>query len=113
MTIPIGRAVSDPYYGDHGTVVKWEPWNKGCDTLLELADGRRIWCAMHTLRALDGAPLPDSAEARKIGRAAAHSQLKAIRAQHIRDFHKPWPGAEFAKVLIGRAIDQAIEETTP
>jgi hypothetical protein len=38
------------------------------------------------------------------------ASLEAIRAQHIRDFHKPWPGCEFGKAIIGMSIDGALAE---
>jgi hypothetical protein len=50
----------------------------------------------------------------KARRAAVNApiieQLKAIRAQHVREWHKPWPGVEFGKALFGMMLDKAIEE---
>jgi hypothetical protein len=39
-------------------------------------------------------------------------QLHNIRAQHVRDFAKPWPGAEVGKTILGQALDGAILDLT-
>ena len=36
--------------------------------------------------------------------------LEAMRAKLISEWYQPWPGANFGKVLIGRAIDNALRE---
>jgi len=38
------------------------------------------------------------------------ARLLKIRAQLVRDFHKPWPGAEHGKALVGMMIDGAIAD---
>lgn len=38
------------------------------------------------------------------------AQLQAIRAQHIADWDKPWPGMEFGKALFGMSLDAAIKD---
>jgi hypothetical protein len=44
-------------------------------------------------------------------RNAPHlAQLAEIRAQHIRDFNKPWPGLEFGKAHFGQMLDAAIRK---
>lgn len=107
----IGRKVRSPW-GETGTAVRWEPLSPAmCDVLVRHGDGQEVWHASHTLRPTDGfGQLPSRAEARKVARNKARSQLRAIRAQHVRDFNEPWPGAEFAKTIIGRAIDGALAD---
>ena len=51
---------------------------------------------MKALRAKANAPIIES--------------LKAIRAQHIADWHRPWPGMEFGKGMFGMMLDKAIED---
>lgn len=50
----------------------------------------------------------------KARRAAANApiiaSLRAIRAQHIKDWHRPWPGMEFGKGMFGMMLDSAIKE---
>jgi hypothetical protein len=47
--------------------------------------------------------------ARRIARNAPKlAQLREIRAQHVRDFNKPWPGLEFGKAHFGMMLDSAI-----
>jgi hypothetical protein len=49
--------------------------------------------------------------ARNVARNAPRiAEMKAIRAQHVADFHKAWPGMEYGKVLFGRMLDGAIKE---
>lgn len=35
---------------------------------------------------------------------------EGLLAAHVRDWHKPWPGTDFAKVLAGRMFTSAIDE---
>ena len=48
--------------------------------------------------------------ARKNRNAPILEKLRAIRAQHVADFNKPWPGCEFGKTLVGQMIDKAIRD---
>ncbi len=34
--------------------------------------------------------------------------LKAIRAQHLKEWHRPWPGLEFGKAMFGMMLDKAL-----
>jgi len=36
--------------------------------------------------------------------------LQAIKAQHIKDWHRPWPGMEFGKAMFGNMLNKAIED---
>lgn len=38
------------------------------------------------------------------------ASLRAIRAAHVRDWHKPWPGMEHGKGIIGQCIDLALAD---
>lgn len=93
-----------------GIVIRWEPLGEGmCDTLLKYADGREVWHSSAELKpAHGGDPLPSRRKAREQARRSALTSLRTIRAQHVRDFSAPWPGAEFGKAIIGQAIDGAI-----
>jgi len=55
----------------------------------------------------------DYIEEAKARRAAVNAPLivalQAIRERHIADWHRPWPGLEFAKAHVGMMIDSAIE----
>lgn len=110
MDAMIGRAVTAR--GKRGVVEQWEPLGAAmCDALIVFEDGSRCWFASHELRPVDGAgPLPSRADEQKIARARAIVQLRATRADHVRDFGKPWPGANFGKAIVGMAIDGAISD---
>jgi hypothetical protein len=41
--------------------------------------------------------------------APIRASLEAILAGHVRDWHKPWPGCEFGKTIIGNALLAAIK----
>jgi hypothetical protein len=107
----IGRRVRS-VWGEHGVVVDWQPLGSALtDTLIELENGYRCWYAATDLRpADDQGPLPERRAAQREAASAALKHLRGIREQLIRDFRKPWPGCEFAKTLVGRAIDSAIKE---
>jgi hypothetical protein len=98
--------------GVAGTVSQWEPLSSGmCDALVTFEDGRSCWFASHELRPNDDlGPLPSRSGAIEIARAVSERQLKAIRAQHVADFHKPWPGCEHGKAIVGLALDGALAE---
>mgnify|MGYP000316897762 CR=1 FL=1 len=38
------------------------------------------------------------------------AELREMRADHVRDFRKPWPGMDFAKALFGQMVDGAISD---
>lgn len=95
-----------------GTAKQWEPLGAAMtDTLVEFDDGTRCWFASSMLKAADGAgPLPCRREARARADRERLSSLERIRAQHIKDWHRRWPGAEFGKAILGRALDSAIQD---
>ena len=107
----IGRRVK-PFQGDPGEIVKWEPLGHGmCDVLVQADDGRVCWHASHGCRPIDDlGDLPSRREAQEHARDESLRSLKAIRAQHVRDFNKPWPGCEFGKGHFGMMVDGAIAE---
>lgn len=112
----VGRRVKplmDPRVGE---VIRWEPLSEGmCDALVRFEDGFECWHASHSLRPapgdlLEGIPLPSRQEAREDNDRRMLAQLEGIRANHVRDLYKPWPGAEFGKGHVGKALDGAIQE---
>ena len=107
----IGRKVKT-FWGDKGEVTKWEPLGAAmCDVLVLHDDGKNCWHASHTLQPTDNlGPLPSKEKVRKVERQRALSSLRAIRANHISDFNKPWPGCEHGKVIVGNALNGAIAE---
>ena len=106
----VEREVRDPYLGD-AVVVEWEPLGAaGNDVLLRLANGREIWCVSHCLTPignLASMPLPDRADVRK---AMAVERKKVLESIQKGITTEPWPGAEFGKVIISRALSNAIKE---
>ena len=107
------REVREPSLGE-GVVIKWEPLgNSSCDTLVRFKNGREIWCASHTLTPignLAAMPLPNRTEVRKAMAVKRKKVLENIQNSLPRDFIKLWPGAEFGKVLVSRAISNAIKD---
>jgi hypothetical protein len=88
------------------TVLKWEPLSAAMtDALVELPDGRQMWVASHTLPGWAGL----RQRVREIAVETQRQQLLQIRANFVAEWHRPWPGCEFAKALIGRAIDAALQ----
>jgi hypothetical protein len=121
-----GRKVR--FRGAVGTVIKWEPLTRAMtDALVRLdhpsgygrtakrpSDGD-VWVSSHELTPADGlGPLPSKREAVERARAEKRESLLAIRSGLVREIQQrePWPGCEFGKVLLGRGIDAAIEETS-
>lgn len=112
----IGRKIR--VRGREGTVIRWEPIGAGsCDALIQFmppgTEERKrdepCWYSSTELVPIDGlGPLPSRKEAREARRVEMLAQLHKIRAQHVADFAKPWPGAEHGKVIVGRALDGAI-----
>lgn len=111
MTSLVGRRVRSAYYRAEGVVEAWEPWGPNlCDALVVLDDGRKMWLASHCLEPVDGqGPLPSKAAWCEARRAETKAQLEAIRAKLVAEWHEPWPGQEFGKVILGNAIDRALE----
>lgn len=109
-----GRKVLTWYDRKIGTVLEWEPLSAaGCDVLLELEDGSKLWHDSASLRPADGGgPLPSRREAIEYERAVAKRQLLKIRADLAKEIqeHKPWPGMEFGKAHVGMMIDGALEQ---
>ena len=106
----IGRKVK--CRGLFGEVSKWTPLSvASCDALVTFQNGRECWFASHELVPIDAlGPLPSRDEAREAARAERLESLKAIRRQHAKTFVESWPGAEFGKVVVGQALDGAIDE---
>lgn len=108
----INRRVTVP--GTTGTVVEWQPLGPAlCDILVREDSGRMCWYASHAVGVADGlGPLPSRRDAQAAADAKALVMLRAIRKQHVAEFHKPWPGAEHGKAIVGRAIDAALAEVS-
>jgi hypothetical protein len=99
--------------GKVGVVVKWDPCSAAmCDAFVVFRDGSECWHSSHEFQPDDDlGPLPSREEARKVAREESVCTLREIRAQHVRDFHKAWPGAEFGKAHFGMMVDGAIGDT--
>jgi hypothetical protein len=108
----VGRAVK--VRGQEGIVVEWEPLGAGMtDALVEHENGKRVWYASHEFRPIDGkGSLPTRETARREADALAAKQLRSIKEGFIREIerHEPWPGMEFGKGMLGKALNEAIEE---
>ncbi len=62
------------------------------------------------LRRCDACSAPDVPATPKIPTVnPAVTSLRAILASHVRDLHKPWPGCDFGKSVIGNALLGALE----
>lgn len=109
---PKSRLVKSDWHRTRGEVIEWEPLSAAmCDTLVRDENGRECWYGSGDLKPDDGwGPLPSRAEAREQARTKAATQLEAMRAQLIAEWHKPWPGAEHGKALVGMMIDGAIAD---
>lgn len=109
----IGRRVQ-AFWGEVGTVVRWEPLSAAMhDTLVRYDYGEECWYASHTLKPIDGqGPLPSRQEAQEKARQESLTSLRKIRQQLVDEIKdgKPWPGIEFGKGHLGQAIDSAIKE---
>lgn len=108
----VGRRVKSDFFRMRGTAIKWEPLGASMtDVLVREDDGRECWYGSHDLQPDDEwGPLPSRADAQERARVQTIAQLEAIRAQLIAEWHRPWPGAEFGKALIGQSIDGALKE---
>lgn len=108
----IGREVID---GSVRAVVKsWEPYGPSlCDVLIATVDGWSRWTASHTLRPVDPSrPLPSRREVCAANDARTREVLIKIRQGLVQEVcsRKPWPGAEYGKVIVGRALDEILTE---
>lgn len=114
-TAMIGREVRS-LWGKTGVVVEWEPLTHSmCDALVEFSDGTKCWHASRELRPigeLAGIPLPSREEAIREADKRALVQLRQIRERLVDEWHRPWPGAEHGKAIVGSAIDGALEGIT-
>lgn len=109
----VGRRVKSAWHRIRGVIVEWEPLGASpCDALVRNDDdGRMVWCPSRDLEPDDGwGPLPSRAEAQARSRDEITAHLEWSRAQLIAEWHRPWPGAEFGKTLIGQSIDNALAE---
>lgn len=109
----IGRKVKSTYHRVEGTVIDWQPLSAGmCDVVVRTAEGKEIAIASTDLSPVDPRfpPLPTRAEAQEQNRVLMVHQLRQIRRNLINDFHRPWPGLEFGKTLLGQAVDAALDE---
>ena len=106
--LPAGTRVH--WRGAHGTVRQYDPLASSmCDVLVGHDDGSSCWYASAELCRTDGAPIPDRWVVRKQADICALAALQAIRARHVAEFDRPWPGANFVKAIIGQALDGAID----
>lgn len=107
----IGRRVK-PFQGNPGEIIKWEPLGAAmCDVLVRDDNGNLCWHASHGCRPIDGlGDLPSRKTAQEAARHRSLASLRSILADHIRDFNKPWPGAEHGKAIVGNSIVNAIKE---
>jgi hypothetical protein len=95
-----------------GEVVEWAPLG-ACmtDVLVREDDGRMCWYASTSLTPDDGqGPLPSRAAAQKAACAETERSLLAIRDGLVSEWHRPWPGAEFGKAIVGQSIDGALAD---
>ena len=109
----IGRRVKHWYYG-LGTVMRWAPLDHAMtDTLVEHESGQRCWYSSRDLQPADGqGPLPSRAAAQAEENKRMRQQLVALRTQLIEAIERGprWPGCEFGKAHLGRAVDAALKE---
>ena len=117
IAMMIGRRVKSPWHGlVEGKIIKWEPFGAGMTDVLvrDVATGNEAWYASSGLTPIDGAgPLPSRSDVRESRRREMEASLEKIRGQHVKECHKPWPGAEHGKAILGRAIDEALESVRP
>jgi len=109
----IGRVVR--FRGELGVVTAWEPLGPAMtDARVRLHDGD-IWVSSRELApADDQGPLPARDAAIAAARAERRAALLVIRSGLVREIQErtPWPGCDFGKALIGRAIDAALAVTS-
>lgn len=107
----IGRKVQSKWQRIQGVVIKWEPLGAAlCDVLVQRDEGGPIWVASSELEPMDNlGPLPLREEVRKLNDDVTLYRLREIRDGLAKEY-APWPGAEFGKVILGRALNEAIKE---
>ena len=107
----IGRKVQSKWQRIQGGVIKWEPLGAAlCDVLVQRDEGGPIWVASSELEPMDDLGLlPLREEVRKLNDDVTLYRLREIRDSLAKE-HEPWPGAEFGKVILGRALNKAIKE---
>ena len=97
--------------GERGMVERYDPLGTSmCDVLLQPETGESFWVSSHECKRLDGSSLPSRREILKESDRERKASLLKIRADHIRDWHKPWPGMEFGKAHFGQMIDAALKD---
>jgi len=101
------------FRGQKASVLRYEPLCSGmCDTTIQLEDGSILAVGSREVKYPDGKPyFRDRLEVLREAHRDMLSSLRIIRDQHIRDFNRPWPGCNFAKAILGNAINGAISET--
>lgn len=106
----IGRKVQSKWQRIQGVVIKWEPLGAAlCDVLVQRDEGGPIWVASSELEPMDDlGPLPLREEARKQNNHCMLAYLRNIRGRLVNELKNPWPGNEFGKSIIGKALDNAI-----
>lgn len=102
-----------------GEVVDWKPLVHGCcDALVREEtgvaayghyEGRLCWYGSADLQPNDDqGPLPRRDVVRAWARLNAIDDLTVALHQHVKDFHKPWPGMEHGKAIVGNSIAGAL-----
>lgn len=111
----VGRKVKILGYGQVGTVIRWTPLSEASsDILLRLENGVEHYANSEDAVPLDDlGPLPSRKEAQEKARLEALEHLEGIRARHVNDFGRSWPGAEFGKAIVGKALMGALESLNP
>lgn len=99
---------------EEGEVISWDPFTAGmCDIVVRFPDGYECAYGSSDPKPVDGkGPLPSKVDLCRLNDVLTLAQLQGIRAQHVEDTrqHKPWPGAEHGKTIIGQALDGAIAD---
>jgi hypothetical protein len=112
--VMIGRRVKSLWHGlVDGEIIEWQPLGAAMTDVFvrDNATGKTSWYASYGLTPIDGkGPLPSRREAQERNRQETERSLEKIREQHIRDWDRPWPGMNFGKVHLGRAIDAALAD---
>ena len=108
----IGRKVKSDWHRMTGEVIRWDPLGASmCDVLVREDSGRVCWYSDSDLQPADGlGPLSRRDVAREWARLIALDDLRAIRARHVQEFDRPWPGLEHGKALFGRMVNGVIED---
>lgn len=113
ITQAIGRRITDAWNRETGRITDWSPLANGlCDVRIQRDDGSEVWLSMQACKPVDGkGPLPRRMEAVRLARAETFDSLERIRAKFIEETRtSKWPGAEWGKTLVAKALDGAITE---